>query len=463
MSPEKRALRDSVIWKMLVIGLLVLALWIPLGMVRSLVYERQQRRDTVVREVASTWGNSQVLGGPLLTVPYQVHVRDEKGVVTTWTHLAHFLPETLKIDGTVVPEPRSRGIFDVVVYRADLRGSGTFTRPSFQSWDVPPADVLWDQAFLTIGIPDMRGIRRGTELTWGERRLPLEPGGSEAGVWASGLRVAIPNLGQGAAGESYAFGFDLSINGSGDLSFLPFGKQTTVALKSSWPAPSFAGAFLPETRKVTPQGFEAVWNVAYFGRSYPQQWRTPEAEQIAPKTAIDASAFGVDLFLPVDAYQKTERSVKYGLLFLLLTFLTFFLYEVFSPFALHPVQYLLVGSALCLFYLLLLSISEHASFGMAYAIASAATIALIGGYSLAILRGRIRALVMSAVLALLYGYLYVLLQSEDYALLLGAIGLFLILALVMYVTRRIDWYGARSGRAQGEEPPPPPMPVGSEV
>ena len=170
---------------------------------------------------------------------------------------------------------------------------------------------------------------------------------------------------------------------------------------------------------------------------------------MAVKPALEASAFGVDLFLPVDAYQKTERSVKYGVLFLILTFLTFFLYEVFNGVPLHPMQYFLVGSALCIFYLLLLSISEHAPFGLAYLVAATATVLLIGGYSAAVLRGRLRALLMTIVLAVLYGYLYVLLQLEDYALLLGSIGLFVILALVMFLTRRIDWGSPRRGAVDG--------------
>ncbi|HEX2223734.1 MAG TPA: cell envelope integrity protein CreD [Thermoanaerobaculia bacterium] len=467
MNPQDpRQQRKSSPWKLLVISLLILLLWIPLLMVRSLIRERQHRRDTVVESVAQSWGRGQTLGGPVLTVPYLVRTRDARGLVTTVRQLAYFLPETLRVEGTVAPERRSRGIFEVVVYRADLRWAGTFARPSFASWSIPPDDILWDEAFLTVGVPDMRGIRRGTVLHWQGRPLPLEPGGGEAGLWGSGLRVAVPDLAPAALAaapevgtteepeEPYAFRFDLSLDGSGQLSFLPFGKQTTVTLRSSWRAPSFIGAFLPETRKVGTDGFQAVWNVAYFGRSYPQQWRSPDTEQVAPQYALQASTFGVDLYLPVDVYQKSERSVKYGLLFLVLTFLTFFLYEVFSPFSLHPVQYLLVGAALCLFYLLLLSISEHVPFGTAYAVASAATIALIGGYSLAILRGKLRALAMSGVLALLYGYLYVLLQSEDFALLLGSIGLFLILGLVMFVTREIDWYGTRPEPLSPTSPPP---------
>lgn len=443
--PEKRRLRDSTFFKLLAVGGLAVLLLIPLGMVGSLISERQARRNVAAEEVAASWGSSQVVGGPVLTVPYVVHGKDEKGKPIAWTSYARFLPETLKIDGRMLPERRNRGIFEVAVYRVDLHWTGTFRRPSFAAWRIAADDILWEDAYLSLGIPDLRGIRSGVGLTWGGGTLQLEPGGKEAGLWESGLRARVPGLNTAKDDQIYAFAFDMGLNGSKELQFLPFGKQTKVALRSSWPSPSFGGSFLPESRRVSGTGFEAEWNVSWFGRSYPQQWRADEAESLAPESALVGSAFGVELFLPVDAYQKTERSVKYGVLFLLLTFLTFFLYEVFNPFSLHPIQYLLVGSALCLFYLLLLSISEHLPFGLAYLIGSSATVLLIGGYSAAILRGALRALLMTAVLGGLYGYLYVLLQLEDYALLLGSIGLFAILALVMFLTRKIDWSAPRKG------------------
>lgn len=444
---EKRGVKGSVVVKMIVIGVLILVLLIPLLMVGGLVSERQQRHDAMTAEVASSWGNAQILGGPILVVPYHEYGRDEKGEVT-YTQFAYFLPESLKVEGKVAPEMRSRGIFDVVVYRADLRLSGTFRRPSFTGWDVAAKDVLWSQAYLALGITDMRGIRRGVQMSWAGQPLPLSPGGAVQGLWSSGLQAPVAGLAEAGEGAAWDFGFDLLLNGSGRLDVLPFGKQTTLTLASSWPSPSFSGRFLPETRDVKATGFQATWNVPYFGRSYPQRWRSTETEKVASPGEVNGSAFGVELFLPVGIYQKTERSVKYGLLFIVLTFLTFFLYEVFSPFALHPMQYLLVGSALCLFYVLLLSISEHLAFGIAYALASGATIGLISGYASAILRGRLRALGVGAALAALYGYLFVLLQAEDFALLLGSIGLFLILAAVMYITRRIDWYTPRTGDAR---------------
>jgi inner membrane protein len=444
---QRRPLRDSVLFKMIVIGILILALLIPLAMVRGLISERQARHDQTATEVANSWGMEQTLSGPVLRVPYILRGTDENGKKQVWTVDAFFLPEDLTISGQITPERRSRGIFEVAVYRARLSWKGTFRQPSFAAWGVASEDILWKDAELAFGVPDMRGLRRSVKMSWAGQELDLAPGGAIQGMWSRGLRTPLTGLSTGTAGQTYAFAFDLVLDGSRSLKFLPMGQQTTVTLSSPWPDPSFVGAYLPETRQVGEKGFDATWSVPYFGRSYPQQWRSVEANTVAPEDAINASAFGVDLFLPVDAYQKTERSLKYGMLFLLLTFLTFFLYEVFNPFLLHPLQYLLVGSALVIFYLLLLSISEHAPFGLAYAVASAATVGLIGGYSAAILRGRLRALGTAAALAALYGYLYVLLQAEDYALLLGSIGLFAILALVMFVTRRIDWYAPRPVKA----------------
>jgi inner membrane protein len=442
----RRPLRESVLLKLVVIGALMVALLIPLVMVSGLISERQARHDQTATEVAHSWGLEQTLAGPVLKVPYVVRSIDEKGKeVSRYQVEVTFLPEELAIDGRIVPERRSRGIFEVAVYRTELSWKGTFRRPSFAAWGIEEKDVLWNEAELAFGVPDMRGLRRGVKVNWAGQSLDLAPGGAVEGMWSRGLRTPVPGLAAGEAGRAYPFAFDVVLDGSRSLKFLPLGQQTTVKLTSPWPDPSFVGAWLPESRRVRETGFEATWSVPYFGRSYPQQWRSTEAAKVASQEALDASAFGVDLFLPVDAYQKTERSLKYSMLFLLLTFLTFFLYEVFNPFSLHPLQYLLVGSALVLFYLLLLSISEHAPFGIAYAVASAATVGLIAGYSAAILRGRLRALGTAAALAALYGYLYVLLQAEDYALLLGSVGLFAILALVMFVTRRIDWYAPRPG------------------
>ncbi|MES1240462.1 MAG: cell envelope integrity protein CreD [Acidobacteriota bacterium] len=443
--PRKRTYRDSVLFKMIVIGLLILALMIPLFMVRGLIRERTERRDSVVFETGRTWGVEQVVGGPVLTVPYLVHNKNDKGIVETWTQLAHFLPETIKMDGRLNPKLLKRGIYEVPVYRMEnLHSSGVFLKPSFTQWRIVPADVLWDQAYLSVGISDMRGFRREVQMAWADRTLVLAPGGGVTGLWTTGLRVPISGLAALPEKASLPFAFDLSFQGSQSLFFLPLGKQTTATLSSSWKDPSFKGGFLPDQREVSGKGFKATWTVPYYGRSYPQQWLEAEREQVLTDQGVNESAFGVSLYTPVDVYLKTERSVKYGMLFLVLTFLAFFLFEVFSPVSLHPMHYLLVGAALCLFYLLLLSVSEQIPFGMAYAAAAVAIVLLISGYSLAILGGKGRALTMGGMLGVLYGYLYVLLQAEDYALLLGSLGLLAILAVVMFLTRKVDWYSPKS-------------------
>jgi inner membrane protein len=450
--PKPRRIRDSVLFRLVVIALLILILMIPQSMVRGLIFERQARFDQVGQEVAQSWGGSQVVGGPVLTIPYTYVVREknEKGKIeaVTYGETLRVLPATLQVEGRINPEKRNRGIFEAVVYSSDLAVSGVFRLPEIKHSGAIEVVPRWEEATLAIGVTEPRGIRSRVMLDWAGREFALEPGGAETGLWAAGLRAAIPNLAAGKPGAEYAFHLNLGLNGSRNLSFLPFGEQTTIALRSTWDSPKFGGAILPATRTVGAKGFEATWKLASYGRSYPQQWRAGEAEEVASQSAIDSSAVGVDLLIPVDAYQKTERSTKYSILFLVLTFLTFFLFELFNPLRLHPVQYLLVGAALCLFYVLLLSISEHVAFGLAYLVAAVPTVLVIGGYAAAILQGKGRALVLTLVLAGLYGYLYVLLQLEDYALLLGSTGLFVILAAVMYLTRKINWYGGRKAEEE---------------
>ncbi|HWS70661.1 MAG TPA: cell envelope integrity protein CreD [Thermoanaerobaculia bacterium] len=449
-TPGPRRLRYPAIVELIILGTLALILMIGLTLIHSLVSERLQRAAAVRSEIASSWGQKQTIGGPVLIVPFLVRSVDSNGKPQMTTERARFLPERLKTTGQLHPERRSRGVFDTVVYRADLGVTGAFARPDFSTWNVAPENILWSEAVITIGVSDLRGLRGNPKFRWLGRDLELSGGTGDAKLWSTGLTAAVPLDGQLAAAE-LPFAFDLRLNGSEEIHFLPLGGESVVELTSPWPDPSFSGAYLPESRSVSPSGFKARWSVSSLARSYPQQWRDSGEENANAIAAIAPSAFGVALFSPVGHYQKTERSMKYGALFIVLTFLTFFLYELLSPVTLHPVQYFLVGGALCVFYLLLLSISEHAPFGAAYAIASAATIGLISSYGAALLRSRLRVLGLAGVLTLLYSYLYVLLQLEDWALLMGSIGLFLILALVMYATRRVDWGSAHLGRTREAE------------
>jgi inner membrane protein len=429
-------------------GVLTLALLVPLMMVRLTVSERAARRDEAVRDVSVTWGAPQTFGGPVLSVPYSLTWVDSNGNSQRAWHRIHWLPRRLQIEGTVTPERRRRGIFEVVVYRAQLKVSGRFTPAALESLKVPPEQIDWEHASLSFGVSDPKGIATRGLLTWNGQSVPLTPAVADVGLFPSGIQAAVRGFGGASAAPDIPFELKLDLNGTRELRFLPAAEETNVNLTSAWPHPSFTGAPLPQSRDTSGAGFTAQWTVTDLGRAYRQQWTTQglDREQLAARG--EASAFGVILLQPVDIYQQAERAVKYAVLFIVLTFLVFFLWEVFQATLLHPMQYAFVGFALCLFYLLLVSISEHTGFDTAYVVSSTAATLLIGGYSRAVLNGMRQALSIVASLAALYGFLYLLLRLEDYALIAGSIGMFVVLAFVMFITRRMDWYNLRLGTAR---------------
>ena len=438
--------RESVTAKVFVIALIIFALMIPAAMVRSLIHEREWRQASVVNELGSKWGGSQTLTGPILSLPFERAIPGPDGKPVTVTLHLHVLPDQLDVTGQVIPEVRYRGIYEAVLYNARLKFSGSFSMPDLQTLGISPKSVRWERAFVALGIPDMKGLRSGIRMNLAGNELEMNPGIASADVLASGLSCTAPDL---RRVEAMPFDLSLDLNGSQWLGFVPAGKTTTVQLESAWTSPSFDGAFLPEARSVADKGFNATWKVLHLNRNYPQAWT-------GSQYAIGDSAFGVKLFIPVDAYQKSTRTVKYALLFIVSTFTAFFVCEMMKRVRVHPLQYLLVGLALIVFYALLLSISEHLSFDKGYLISSAATILLIAGYARSVLQRGALALAVGMVLATLYGYLYLLLQVEDYTLLLGSVGLFVLLGIVMFLTRRINWYAA------GQQPSPPTLPAGRE-
>jgi inner membrane protein len=333
-------------------------------------------------------------------------------------------------------ERRRRGIYEAVTYDTALHVSGSYTVPDFAAWRVASGDVLWDDAILSVEMPDQRGLKERVDLAWGRSTMGFRSGRPVIGVYAGSIEAPVPGLADSAPGARIPFSFDLSLAGGGSLSFLPLGDETSVKLASTWPSPSFAGAFLPAERTVSEAGFAASWKVPSMARPFPQAWKAGEVE---PGVLLEAS-FWTGLMTPVDVYQKVTRSVKYGALFLLLPFLVFFLFEVLGGLRVHPLQYLLVGFAECLFYLLLLSLAEHLPFVAAYLAAAGAATLMVTLYASAVLHSWRRGMLLAPSLAAAYGFLYATLQSEDFALLIGSVGLFAILGLVMILTRRVDWY-----------------------
>ena len=437
-------LRASVTAKLLFIGFLVLVLLIPMGLIESVIHERNGLYLTAKHDIMNAWGREQTIGGPVLTLPYRVRYTDDKGIERERLCFARFLPETLDVRGSLETEMRYRGIYQVPVFTADLRVSGRFAPPDLARLGVHADDVDWDEAYLAVAIADARGIRESMMLRSDLGDVPFEPGGVKvrgfdpqvvapiAGI--AGIAGAGATAGDRAKG--FRFAFDLKLNGTEKLAFLPLGNRTEILLTSVWPSPSFFGAYLPERRDIDAQGFTAEWKVLHLGRSYPDAWRNDAISA----AHVAASAFGVELFVPVGTYQKSTRAAKYAVLFIGLSFLAFFMFEIFAGLRLHPFQYLLVGFANCLFYLLLLSVSEHTGFALAYGLSAAASTLLVSGYSMCVLAQRMRGHVMFALISGLYAFLYVTLRAEQYAMLIGATALFVILAAVMYLTRRLDWY-----------------------
>ena len=424
------------------IALLVLVLRIPIGMIRGLIGEREARRAVAVEEVTRKWGQTQALGGPVLIVPYEVpsgklRTSDKEEVRWVRRH-ASFLAAELFVEGAIETELRQRGIFEIPVYRASLRVRGRFERPDFSGWEVDAERVSWDRALLSIGISDTRVIQDSVQVDWNGRPLAFQPGPGPGSTAATGIHAPLSLAGAGDTGE---FAFELPLHGSGGLYFVPFGRHTSVSLSSDWPHPSFQGHWLPSQRSVGPDGFEASWEIPSLGRNYPQRWTSADA----PSRAIEASSFGVNLVTPIDPYRLAQRSIKYDALFVGLTFVALWLFEVLAGVRVHAIQYLLVGGAMTLFYLLELSFAEHVGFAAAYAVASTGVVALIACYAVAILREKRRGAAIGGLVAALYAYLYVLLQNQDYALLAGSIGLFAMLAAVMWLTRRVDWYAPAGG------------------
>lgn len=441
--------RNSVTLKLLTVGLLVLILLIPASMVNSLIMERESIRDNAVEEVSAKWGGPQTVAGPVLSVPYERVLTNSEGKPVTERGYAHFLPDTLAVEGELLPQKRYRGIYVVVLYNAQLAVRGHFSGLRADALSVPEESLQWEEAIFTIGISDMKGVEAAIAVQFNDTTLQLGPGTVTNNIYSSGASVPFP-LPRGAD-SNISFAYDLNLNGSTDLHFTPFGKTTTVQLSSTWTAPSFEGAFLPDERVVSDSGFTADWQVLQLNRNYPQQGvgrfvqsndQDPTYYGTDPVRRM-ASTFGLKLLLPIDEYQKTMRSAKYAIYFILLTFLTFFFIEILNRKRLHPIQYLLVGAGIVLFYILLLSFSEHLSFDTAYWIACTAILLLITVYSYFMLRNRKLTVMVFGILAILYGFFYSILQLQDYALLMGSLGLLLILAVIMYLTRNVDWYGLK--------------------
>lgn len=423
-----KAAFENIFVKISFIVILILILVVPTFMVERLIKERNHRQRDSVREVSDKHARSQTISGPILTIPYAIPREDGKGDRSVGNF--HILPDQLEIKGALNPEKRKRGMYETVVYGSSIHVEGIFDHIDLNASNLKMEHLKLSKAYITIGVSDLKGVTKQISINLNDQSYEFQPGVLSSDVIHEGLHAYCdldPSL------EKQKFSFDLELNGTEYLRFVPVGKETSVNMTSSWTSPSFSGNFLPSERAISKEGFKARWNVLNMNRNYPQSWTDK-------KYGIMQSSFGVDLDLGVDIYQKTMRVAKYAILFVALTFLVFFFVEVKNRILIHPIQYTLVGISLVVFYVLLLAFSEQIIFGWAYFLAAGMTISLIALYSKTLMKKWSLVGVLGGILTIMYVFIFIIIQLEDYALLFGSLGVFLILAITMFFSRKIDWF-----------------------
>lgn len=439
---QVKSMNDTLTIRAMIVGVIALVMLIPLVMMQGVVDERNGLYSNVLHDIANTWGGQQLLQGPVLVVPFvEKHVsketiKDDNGeekIKTKTKYLTKYaihLPKDLNIEVNLAEQHRKRGIYKSLVYEAELSLAGGFDRLDIHSMSDHIHRIDWDKAYIVLGLSDTRAINEVSSLNWNGNEIGYSPGTKVTEILSHGFHASLKDL--NAESEQHVFNTKVSINGSQGFRFAPFGENTIVNMKSSWPHPSFQGMTLPTNYEITADGFTSSWTIPHLARNYPQSWVYADQNyHLGEFTA------GVDLFEPVFLYSKVTRAVKYGILFVGLTFLTFLIFELTTQTRLHYVQYGLIGVALTLFYLVLLSIAEHTAFLTAYIIAAIINIGLITIYTGAALKNWTRAGVIFVLLSALYTVLYSLLQLEDYALLMGTMLLLFVLMVLMYVTRNL--------------------------
>jgi inner membrane protein len=440
---EEKSFFQSNTAKMIMVGFLTLVLLIPLFFVQDLIRERSQRKNQVVDEVTKLWGRDVLFYGPMLKVPYttfqEFNVTNSKtGVVTVekelTTSYAYFFPEELKNTSNIKKnESLKRGIFNHVVFTADMNFSGNFSNPNFTKLGITEENIQWNKASIIVKTTNLKSIKSELKIKLNNQEFSFETQNNDKSNYSI---LATENFDYKAlvANEKINFNFAITYNGSNSVKFIPIGKVTTVSVDSDWESPSFEGSFAASdtTKTINKKGFHADWKILDINRTFSQQ----HAED-APD--LDDYLFGVKLIKTVDEYQQNERASKYGFLVIGLTFLIFFLIQSISKVNIHIFQYSMIGIALIMFYTLLISITEHSTFSFAYSVAGISVVAMITLYSISILKNRKFPAFIGIALSVLYSFIYVIIQMEDYALLVGSIGLFLILGAVMYFSRKIDW------------------------
>lgn len=424
LESETKGFFQSTTAKMIMVGLLTLILLIPLTLIQDLIAERSIRQKEVIAETSSKWGESVYFYGPILKIPY-------KDPITLKVQNAYFFPEKLSnVTNTEMKSPLQRSIYKSNVFTTKMEFSGNYTEPNFDKKSIATENVFWDKATIVIRTTNLKSINDEVKIKIGNTNYTFEP--NHVNTSNDSIELLETGFIDYNAIRNANFNMNITYNGSKNISIVPIGKTTEAKMTSNWNSPSFNGSFIPNDKKITSSGFNANWKILHFNRPFAQ-----ENFETLPK--LNKYAFAVDFITPVDEYQQNERASKYGFLVIGLTFLIFFLIQSISKISIHIFQYSMIGIALIMFYTLLISITEHSSFSLAYAIAGTSVVVLIALYSISILKDKKFPFFIGVSLSVLYTFIYVIIQLEDYALLVGSIGLFCILAAVMYFSRKIEW------------------------
>ena len=421
-----------------------------LQMIEHKVGERNQYRFQAKSTIAQGWSGSQIVVSPILRLTYSKEYDQEvfdknlekyvvKRKTKIWSEL--HVPDSLKLDGQVQIQERYKGIYSVPVYEAVMVMEGQFTK-------TPKVSDRLVKAELISSLSDMRGISATPKLQWNNATITMQAA-KDRNLLGNYISADITDQFRDSAQQTASFAMRMNIRGLDVISFVPAGKQVVAGLSSEWPHPYFEGRYLPESRAIGDAGFTAKWSMSEFATSIQQTLQTCQSSVDSCANALRGNSFGVGLHNPIDVYQKTDRSMKYGFLFILLTFLVFCLFEVIKRVQIHPVQYALVGAALAIFYLLLISLSEHISFAMSYLAATFACVSLIWFYLLYVFKNLANASMLALGITTLYAMLYMILKSEDFALLMGTGLTFLCLGTLMVVTRNINWYSLGKAKEEG--------------
>ena len=466
METEKKPFKkfsQGYTFKILLLIGLVLLLLIPLSMIRGLINERSRTAVSAEAGIMEAWGSELVSAGPVITIPgirtEELRTRSEregeKIDIITKPFTLIITPQKLAITADFKTEIRKRGIFSVPLFYGDLSLSGSFNPAQALSSLLPNEEVFFGQAELVIVLSSQKGIRKIEKAEWNGSSLFFQPGNKGLNIVnridsisskqtnnfsGSGIFAAL----SGFSNNEALFDISISIQGGQLVRFLPMGQDTSAAVSADWASPSFQGSFLPGSSNISDNGFDAAWDISYLSRDIPLHWKIEAgASNETSRGSIrdfSGSLFGVNFFRAVDTYSLNTRAVKYAILFLIVPFLTLFLLEIFTKKKIHPVPYLLSGIANVIFYLLILSLSEQMPFHLAYLIAAIAVIILLTLYSRALLPSWKKSWYMGLVVTISYVLLYAVLNAESYALLIGSIGAFTVIALVMFLTRKLNWY-----------------------